>query len=113
MTKSVLLSFDIEEFDLPKEFNQPIKKSEMYEISKKGLIEIVKLTSKHKIDATFFITANFALKYPKLVKEISNFHEIASHGYSHSDSYIKSLSKTKKAKQALEKIINKKVEGFT
>jgi len=112
MSRNILLSFDIEEFDLPKEFDQPIEEKEMYEISKQGLIKITNLLRKYKTKATFFITTNFALKYPKLIKELSESHEIASHGYSHSDNYLNGLSRVKKAKQELEKITRKEVKGF-
>jgi len=113
MTKNfTLLSFDLEEFDLPKEFNQFIDENEMYEISKQGLKNILNLLAKHKIRATFFITTNFAKKYPELIKQMSKIHEIASHGYSHSDNYLEDISQIKSAKQELEKIIGKSIYGF-
>ena len=112
MRKTILLTFDLEEFDLPLDFNQNIDENEMYNISKKGLDSISNLLSIHNIKATFFTTTNFALKYSKIIKKISEAHEIASHGYSHSDSYLTDLSKIKKAKQELEKITEKKISGF-
>lgn len=113
MTKNfALLSFDLEEFDLPKEFNQFIDESAMYEISKQGLKKILNLLARHKIKATFFTTTNFAKKYPEFIKQISKIHEIASHGYSHSDNYLDDISQIKIAKQELEKIIGKNIYGF-
>jgi len=40
--KSILLTFDLEEFDLPLEFNQDIDEDEMYEISGRGLFNVLK-----------------------------------------------------------------------
>jgi len=112
MNKLILLSFDLEEFDLPKEFNQTIDEKDMYEISRMGLSKIMDIIEKQKIKATFFTTAKFALEFPGIIRNISKMHEIASHGYAHSDSYFGDLSRIKKAKKETERIIKKKVEGF-
>jgi len=110
--KKILLTFDLEEFDLPKEFNVPISEQEMYEISKQGVTNLFGLLDKYKIKATFFITTHFAKRYPKIIKDlIKKQHEIASHGYSHSFS-DQTLDKTKKAKLDLEKITKIKIKGF-
>lgn len=108
--KTILLTFDLEEFDLPLEFNQKINQESMYKISELGLTNILKLLEKYNIKATFFTTGNFAKKYPEIIKELSKKHEIACHGYSHSEPII--LESIKKAKQELEKITGKKVKGF-
>jgi len=64
-----------------------------------------------KIKATFFVTANFALKYPKIIQQMSKNHEIASHNLKHSiNTYDE--QEVKKSKQIIEKIINKKIIGF-
>ncbi|MBU0894315.1 MAG: polysaccharide deacetylase family protein [Nanoarchaeota archaeon] len=110
--KKMLLTLDVEEFDLPLQFNQKISEKEMYETSKKGLVLLLNLLDKYKIKATFFTTANFAKKYPKLIKSlILKKHEIASHGYSHSDSF-QTIDQLKKAKKELEKITKFKIKGF-
>jgi hypothetical protein len=110
--KSILLTFDVEEFDLPREYNQEISEKEMFEISKQGLTQIISLLDKYKIKATFFTTASFAKRFPTLLKKISQKHEIACHGYEHSDSYIKDISKIQRAKSEIEKIIGKQIKGF-
>ena len=110
--KKILLTFDVEEFDLPKSLGNSLKKEEEFEISKNGLFIITDLLDKHNIKATFFITASFAKQYPLLIKNISKNHEIACHGYVHSDSYLKDLSKIPLAKQDIEKIIKKTIKGF-
>ena len=110
--KNVLLTLDVEEFDLPKEFGCNISESEMYEISMNGLSNITSMLNKHDIKATFFVTANFAKKYPKILINLSEEgHEIASHGYDHSFSN-QSLNQIKKAKQEKEEIIGRMIIGY-
>ena len=108
--KSILLTFDLEEFDLPREFNQNIDEDEMYKITKQGLNNLLQLLNKYDIKSTFFTTANFANYYPEKIQDLSEKHEIASHGYSHS--YNLTLENIKKAKEEKEKIINKSINGF-
>ena len=111
--KKILLTFDVEEFDLPREFRQKISDKETYEISKNGLDKIIFLLNKQRIKATFFTTTNFAMKYPSLVKSLSQEgHEIACHGYCHSDCYAQDISKIPIAKKEIEKILGKKIKGF-
>lgn len=110
--KKIILTFDLEEFDLPGEFGKPLEKEKEFEISKKGLLNLTILLDKYQIKATFFTTANFAVKYPELIRSINKKHEIGCHGYSHSDSYSKDLSKISLAKKEIEKIIKKKIKGF-
>src|SRR3990167_8864408 len=105
MEKTILLSFDVEEFMLPLEYNQKISQEKMFEISFEGLKKVLKILDKYNIKATFFTTAIFALKYPEIIKKLSNKHEIASHGYSHTEKDMQ----IKKTKKILEKIIGKKI----
>ena len=110
--KQILLTFDLEEFDLPLEFEQKISEKKMFEIPKEGLNNLLFLLDKYNIHATFFTTAIFAKKYPSLLKQISKKHEIACHGYEHSDSYIHDIEKIQSAKKEIEKIIGRKIKGF-
>jgi len=111
--KNILLTFDVEEFDLPREFNLNIPDKDMLEISKEGLINILALLEKHQISSTFFTTAFFAKNNPSIIGDLpKKGHEIASHGFSHSDSYIKDLSKIQIAKTEKEKIIGEPIRGF-
>ena len=110
MTK-ILLNFDIEEFDLPLEYNLNISEKEQFESSFKGLQKILLLLEKYDIQATFFVTANFAQKYPQIIKKVSKKHEIASHNLKHSTSRYDE-QEVKKSKEIIEKIINKKITGF-
>jgi peptidoglycan/xylan/chitin deacetylase (PgdA/CDA1 family) len=112
--KKILLTFDVEEFDFPGEFEKPLDIEQEFETSKQGLLLLRNLLAKYNIRATFFTTANFAKKYPRLIKELSKEHEIACHGYNHSDNYCEenSFLNIAKAKAELERIIGKKIIGF-
>ena len=108
----IMLTFDLEEFDLPREFNIFISEERMFSITKKGVYELKRILDKHNVRATFFTTANFAKKYPSLVKELSQRHEIACHGFSHSDDYSEDISNANIAKKEIEQIICKSISGF-
>ena len=106
----VLLSFDIEEFDMPFEYGKTLDFQEQISISKEGTIEILNILKKYNIKATFFCTANFANNAPNLIKKmILENHEVASHGYYHSDFKNEHL---KQSKVTLEKITGEPVLGF-
>ena len=71
--KDTLLTFDIEEFDLPLEFGKIISEDEQLEISKKGTENILRLLEENNITATFFLSTKFARQYPDFVKKISKY----------------------------------------
>lgn len=107
---AILLSFDIEEFDVPLEYGARIEQSRQMEISACGTRRILDILDSKKIRATFFITANFAQKHPELVERMDkSSHEIASHGFYHSGFEVGDL---KKSRELLEKISGQKVVGF-
>ena len=82
----VLLSFDIEEFDMPFEYGKEIDFKDQIAISRIGTIAILNLLAKHQVTAAFFCTVTFAENIPDLIKRITETgHELASHGYYHSD----------------------------
>ncbi|MBC7417247.1 MAG: polysaccharide deacetylase family protein [Pedobacter sp.] len=82
----VLLSFDIEEFDMPFEYGKEISFSDQIAISRAGTIAILDMLNKYDVKATFFCTVIFAESCQDLIKKIiKNGHELASHGYYHSD----------------------------
>ncbi|HLD11228.1 MAG TPA: polysaccharide deacetylase family protein [Candidatus Nanoarchaeia archaeon] len=111
--KKLWLTFDIEEFDLLKRYNN---KESIYEISKNGTINILNLLKETNIQATFFVTLSFAKKYPELILKIKeDGHEIGSHGYQHSHDYSKlknPIKYLKIAREELEKITKTRIIGF-
>ncbi|MBP6127220.1 polysaccharide deacetylase family protein [Flavobacterium sp.] len=106
----ILLSFDIEEFDMPFEYGKDISLENQIAVSEKGTEIILKLLQKHQIKATFFSTVVFAEKVPHLIKRIINEgHELASHTYYHSNFEVDHL---KQSKDALETLSQSEVVGF-
>ena len=107
---TVFLSFDIEEFDMPEEYGKVLSFEEQIKISAEGTKIILDLLREHKICATFFSTVAFASHATELISRIVvEGHELASHGYFHSQFENKHLLESR---VALEKISGKSVTGF-
>jgi peptidoglycan/xylan/chitin deacetylase (PgdA/CDA1 family) len=85
MKAYTLLSFDVEEFDMPLEYNHAIVLPEQMEVGKKGLDALIPLWEKYNLTTTLFTTANFAQTFPDNIKSLATKHEIASHTFYHSD----------------------------
>jgi len=81
MNRYVLLSFDVEEFDMPLEYNFPIDMEEQMNIGKQGLDVLLPIVD--SVPCTMFTTANFAVHFPDTVKGMAAKHEIASHTFYH------------------------------
>lgn len=108
--KRVLLSFDIEEFDMPLEYGKSIPLEEQIDVSKEGTKSILDILYKNRIRATFFSTVVFASHAPDLISRIRDEgHELASHGYFHSSFKDDDLLASK---TALERLANIRVMGF-
>lgn len=107
----ILLSFDIEEFDLPLETGQSIPMEEQIRISTEGLERILNLLERLDVKATFYSTATYMSEIKAEVRErlLASDHEIASHGVCHSsfakEHYLES-------KLELERITGKQVYGY-
>jgi peptidoglycan/xylan/chitin deacetylase (PgdA/CDA1 family) len=108
--KKVLLSFDIEEFDMPLEYGKPISFQDQISVSTKGTKIILDILQENQISATFFSTVVFATNAKELIQRISQEgHELSSHGYFHSAFENKHLAESK---FELEKLSGKSVTGF-
>jgi peptidoglycan/xylan/chitin deacetylase (PgdA/CDA1 family) len=106
----ILLGFDVEEFDMPLEYGRAVPFNEQLSISTTGTLLVLELLKLTCIKATFFCTANYAINRPEVILKIVNEgHEIASHGYYHSDFKPEHLTASK---IKLEEISGTKVTGF-
>ena len=109
--KYLLLSFDLEEFDICE-----LNEQERNRISLEGSKTIKELIG--NIKCTFFITGIFAERNKEFVKSLAKGgHEVALHGLEHRDDYSilskeESFERIKKGKEILEGIIKDKVVGF-
>lgn len=106
----ILLSFDIEEFDLPREHGQMISLEEGVKVSSEGVEKILELLARMKVKATFFCTGNFAEARPDLISRmIKDGHEVACHGVDH---FNPKSSDAYESKKIVEKISGVKVSGY-
>lgn len=109
MNRFVLLSFDVEEFDMPLEYMFPISAEEQMRVGKQGLDALAPVLSDPAITSTLFTTANFAMHYPAAIRQLAQQHEIASHTFYHSDFTDEHLLLSR---QKLEEISGQTVTGL-
>ena len=114
--KKFFLTLDLEEW-YHLEYFKDIRNDQSYDCFIFKLDGFFNFLKKHNIKITVFVVAELALKYPNIIKKISDDgHEIACHGLDHDLVYNKSFSVFKneliKAKNILEKIINKPIYGY-
>jgi peptidoglycan/xylan/chitin deacetylase (PgdA/CDA1 family) len=103
----VLLSFDVEEFDMPLDYQFPISTDEQLQVGFNGMEVVTPII--HQIPSTLFTTANYATHYPTQIQALAKQHEIASHTYFHSHFEIEHLLQSK---QKLEDITGKEIFGL-
>lgn len=84
MNRTVSLSFDFEECDLPRENDVDFSLEEGMKLSTEGAVAVLDVLEKHQVRATFFCTLNFAERAPEVMKRIvAGGHEVAAHGVDH------------------------------
>ena len=109
-----LLSFDVEEFDLPGEYGkkQAPALDVQLEVGTRGLTSVLEFLDRTGVRATFFTTAVFAAARPELIRRIAASplkHEVASHGWSHSSFEERDLLRSR---IEIEGIAGRPVVGF-
>jgi peptidoglycan/xylan/chitin deacetylase (PgdA/CDA1 family) len=86
--KPLLLTFDVEEFDLPLELGHPLSATTQIRVTARGLRRVLPLLRRHEVVATFFVTGEFARQRPALVARLAaEGHEVGVHGLEHRDDY--------------------------
>lgn len=76
-----LLTNDIEETSI---VNGGLRRETGIKVWKEGIPLLLDLYAEHEVCATFFFVANFAEKYPEMVRMVQRSgHEIACHGLTH------------------------------
>lgn len=114
------LTIDVEDYYHVSAFESVVRYEDwhLYESRvERNTHHILAILDKYQTKATFFVLGWIAERYPRLVMEINQCgHEIACHGYSHKLIYKQTESEfreeTKRAKCALEEIIQKPVLGY-
>jgi hypothetical protein len=84
MNSFTMLSFDVEEFDMPLEYGQQISPELQMETGRLGLEALIPVWEKYNTPCTLFTTANYAQHFPEAIKALATKHEIASHTFYHS-----------------------------
>lgn len=106
----ILLSFDIEEFDMPLEYQGKINTEEQLQISAAGLKKILVLLKKYNIRATFFSTVIFAENNRDLILQLlEEGHELASHTWFHSRFEMKHL---RESREYLAELFDTEIKGM-
>ena len=109
MSRNILITLDVEEFDIPLEYNYPISSAQQMQVGKAGLDAVLSVIQPHNIACTMFTTANFADHFPQAVQEMAIQHEIASHTYYHSTYKTEDLLQSR---IRLQQITGKPVTGL-
>lgn len=105
----VLLSFDLEEFDMPLEYGKSIGFPEQLAVTDAGMAALMPVLEHHAVPATFYTTAHYAQHRPKLVQNLATRHEIASHTFYHSNFQVTHLTTSR---QLLQHISGQPVHGL-
>jgi len=69
----ILLSFDTEEFDVPREHGVRFTLEEGMKVSIKGTNRILDVLKQNGVRATFFCTGNFAERAPEVMQRIMKY----------------------------------------
>jgi peptidoglycan/xylan/chitin deacetylase (PgdA/CDA1 family) len=91
----ILMSFDVEEFDIPLEYNHVISEAEQMDTGFRGLQAVLPIIDVSDIPVTFYTTANFASWHPAYIRQLAGQHEIASHTFYHTHFETADLQKSR------------------
>ena len=106
----ILLSFDTEEFDVPREHGVNFTLDEGMRVSIEGVTRILNCLRSNDVHATFFCTGNFAENAPDIIKRIlDEGHEVACHGVDH---WAPKETDFQRSKEIVERIAGVPVAGY-
>ena len=106
----ILLSFDTEEFDVPREHGVDFTLEQGMAVSKAGTNRILDVLKENGVKATFFCTGNFAELAPEVMQRIMDEgHEVACHGVDH---WQPKESDFALSKQIVERVTGRTVNGY-
>lgn len=95
---------------MPFEYGKNISFEDQIAISINGTNHILDILTKNQVKATFFSTVIFAQNAPKIIRRIiDEGHELASHGYYHSNFESSHLATSK---ITLEELSGREIKGF-
>jgi peptidoglycan/xylan/chitin deacetylase (PgdA/CDA1 family) len=106
----IVFTIDVEEFDTALDHGYELPLDEQIAVSTLGLRGLTERMEAANVRGTLFTTATYALHEPMLIKQLSDRHEIASHGYYHGRFDPK--TDLSASREVLEKLTGKTVTGF-
>jgi peptidoglycan/xylan/chitin deacetylase (PgdA/CDA1 family) len=116
--KPLLLTFDVEEFDLPVEWGRPVSLATQIDVTVRGLARILPVLERHRVHATFFATGVFARARGDLLSALSDAgHEVAVHGLAHQDDYGRmdaatAVDRLRTARRLVESAVERSASGI-
>ena len=106
----ILLSFDTEEFDVPREHGVSFSLEQGMAVSRTGTNLILDILRRNQVRATFFCTGNFAEHAPEVMQRIMDEgHEVACHGVDH---WQPRETDFVRSKQIVERVTGRTVYGY-
>lgn len=106
----ILLSFDTEEFDVPREHGVDYSLEEGMKVSVIGTNRILDVLKRNGVRATFFCTGNFAEHAPEVMRRIMDEgHEVACHGVDH---WQPADTDFARSKEIVERVTGQTVYGY-
>ena len=106
----ILLSFDTEEFDVPREHGVDFTLEEGMKVSVEGTNRILDVLKQNQVKGTFFCTGNFAEHAPEVMQRIMDEgHEVACHGVDH---WQPKETDFAVSKQIVERVTGRQVYGY-
>lgn len=106
----ILLSFDTEEFDVPREHGVDFSLEDGMKVSVEGAKRILDVLKQNGVKATFFCTGNFAEQAPEMMQRIMDEgHEVACHGVDH---WHPQETDFAVSKQIVERVTGRQVYGY-
>lgn len=106
----VLLSFDTEEFDVPREHGVDFSLEDGMKVSESGTLRILDVLKDNGVKGTFFCTANFAQNAPEVMRRIlDEGHEIACHGCDH---WHPETTDVRQSKEIIENLMGVRCLGY-
>ena len=107
---TILLSFDTEEFDVPREHGVDFSLEEGMKVSREGTNRILDVLKANGVKATFFCTGNFAEHAPEVMQRIMDEgHEVACHGVDH---WQPKETDFARSKEIVERVTGRQVYGY-
>jgi peptidoglycan/xylan/chitin deacetylase (PgdA/CDA1 family) len=105
----ILLSFDLEEFDIPMEYGAIFSQQEQLNITRQGMDQLLPVLQQLQVKATFFTTAFYATHNKEQLVQVARLNEIASHCFYHSQFEPDHIAASR---SVLQNITGQPIEGF-